>query len=221
VCSCIGASAGGNLAAAVSLKFRDTQQTVTFRRQVLIVPCLQMFDLNTPSYQLNEQDAFLPKYWMTYFWLWYGFGRDAHARAHEFMANEHTSRKAKQSALASYVKHALIPTKHLHPSYVPSQENFGNSTLWSEVESVVTDPYFAPLMAKDLSNLPPASVAVANFDVLRDDGIMLHKRLEASGSPSKLMHYEGGFHAMVDFFVDLQLSKKVVSDLVEYLQQNL
>lgn len=203
------------------MKFRDTQQPVSFRRQVLIVPCLQMFDLNTPSYQANNHDAFLPKYWMTYFWLWYGFGAKGHERASEFMSNTHTSPAAKQSELASYVKHAYLPAKYMYTSYTPNQSNFGNGTLWNEVKGVMTDAYFAPLMAKDLSRLPPAYIATAQYDVLRDDGIMFHKRLEGSGTSSKLMNYEGGFHAMIAFFKEVALSEKVVSDLVEYLQQNL
>lgn len=180
-----------------------------------------MFDLNTPSYQLNSQDAFLPKYWMTYYWLWYGFGPDAHLRYNEFMDNQHTSAAAKQSKLGSYVKHAFIPAKYHHASYAPNQENFGNETLWNEIKDLITDPYFAPLMATNLKNLPPAYIATAHYDVLRDDGIMYGKRLEAAGVMMHLAHYDTGFHAMIDFFETLDLSKRVLGDLTDYLKQNL
>ena len=43
------------------------------------------------------------------------------------------------------------------------------------------DPLAAPLTVKDISNLPPTFITVAQFDPLRDDGIHFARRLQAAG----------------------------------------
>ena len=51
-----GLSAGGNLAAAVSLRLLDPefQKLPSLRYQILLNPCLQGMDLNLPSYVEND-----------------------------------------------------------------------------------------------------------------------------------------------------------------------
>ena len=43
------------------------------------------------------------------------------------------------------------------------------------------DPLALPLLAEDLGGLPPAFIAVAQFDPLRDDGALYRDRLRAAG----------------------------------------
>lgn len=47
-------------------------------------------------------------------------------------------------------------------------------------------PYARPLLAEDLSNLPAAFIALAQFDPLRDDGQCYHQRLLHAGVTSQL-----------------------------------
>jgi acetyl esterase len=56
------------------------------------------------------------------------------------------------------------------------------------------DLRFAPLIAEDLSNLPPALVLVAGYDPLRDEGVDYAKRLIESGNRVTLANYEGMIH---------------------------
>jgi acetyl esterase len=49
-----------------------------------------------------------------------------------------------------------------------------------------TDPLAAPLLADDLSDLPPAFITVAAHDPLLDDGVMFHERLNSAGGQSEL-----------------------------------
>jgi acetyl esterase/lipase len=53
---------------------------------------------------------------------------------------------------------------------------------------------FAPLVAKDLSNLAPALVLVAGYDPLRDEGVDYAKRLIEAGNRVTLENYEGMIH---------------------------
>ena len=49
-----------------------------------------------------------------------------------------------------------------------------------------TDPLAVPLLAEDLSNLPPAFITVATHDPLHDDGVLFHECLIAAGGQSEL-----------------------------------
>lgn len=46
-----------------------------------------------------------------------------------------------------------------------------------------TDPLVSPLLADDLTRLPPAVIVTADFDPLRDDGRRYAERLEQAGVP--------------------------------------
>ncbi|MFH9674968.1 alpha/beta hydrolase [Streptomyces sp. NPDC017405] len=54
--------------------------------------------------------------------------------------------------------------------------------------------YAAPARAEDLSGLPPAYIATAEFDPLRDEGILYGLRLLQAGVPVELHSYPEAFH---------------------------
>ncbi|RON10911.1 lipase [Pseudomonas brassicacearum] len=54
--------------------------------------------------------------------------------------------------------------------------------------------YAMPLLADDFSGLPPAMIAVAQFDPLRDDGVTYARRLEAAGGEVSLYSGKGLVH---------------------------
>ncbi|MBO1537506.1 alpha/beta hydrolase [Pseudomonas sp. OA65] len=54
--------------------------------------------------------------------------------------------------------------------------------------------YAAPLLADNLSDLPPALIAVAQWDPLRDDGILYGERLNAAGVDAALYVGTGLIH---------------------------
>lgn len=56
-------------------------------------------------------------------------------------------------------------------------------------------PYASPLLARDLSNLPPALVVTAEFDVLRDDGQHYAEHLQQAKVPTTLHCMKGMVHS--------------------------
>jgi acetyl esterase/lipase len=73
-----------------------------------------------------------------------------------------------------------LPKKYLVGYEKPSVDT-GNETIWNEMKDKLLNPYFSPIVAKSLENLPPAYVFTAEHDPLRDEGILYARRLEESG----------------------------------------
>ena len=61
-------------------------------------------------------------------------------------------------------------------------------------EEEARNPYVSPLLAENLSNLPPALVITAECDVLTDEAKAYADRLKAAGVPVTYVSYEGLIH---------------------------
>lgn len=61
------------------------------------------------------------------------------------------------------------------------------------------DPRAAPLLAKDLTGLPPAQIVTAGFDVLRDEGADYARRLRAAGVRAEAECFSGMIHGFIHY----------------------
>jgi acetyl esterase len=62
-----------------------------------------------------------------------------------------------------------------------------------------TDPRLSPLLAEDFSGLPPAYLATAGFDPLRDEGEAYGEKLREAGVPVALSRQADLIHGYVNF----------------------
>ena len=76
-----------------------------------------------------------------------------------------------------------------------------------------TNPYASPLLAPDLSGLPPALVMTCEFDPLRDEGEAYAKRLAEAGVPVTHRRWDGHFHG------SLSMGQLVPDDATAYIDQ--
>ena len=58
--------------------------------------------------------------------------------------------------------------------------------------------YFAPILARDISGLPPATVIIAGFDALRDEGIDYGERLQEAGVETTIENFAAMNHGFVN-----------------------
>lgn len=61
-----------------------------------------------------------------------------------------------------------------------------------------TDPRLSPLLAEDLSGLPPAHVLVAGFDPLRDEALAYARALEDAGNDLTLNFFPDLVHSFIN-----------------------
>lgn len=82
-------------------------------------------------------------------------------------------------------------------------------------------PFASPLHADDLSNLPPAYVVVAEYDVLRDEGIAFAERLKAEGVDTTLVHYPDMNHGFISWVGIVDRTDEALAGACDWLQTRL
>ena len=136
----IGDSAGGNLAAVVSLMARDRRKFLP-RRQILLYPAT---------------------------------------------FNDHSDSSPFPSVKENGTEY-LLTSKRIQ-SFMK---------LYSSLEEDFSNPYFAPLLADDLSNQPRTLIITAEFCPLRDEGEYYGQRLRDAGNNVEIYRMKDALHAFL------------------------
>ncbi|WP_025110298.1 alpha/beta hydrolase [Pseudomonas sp. H1h] len=83
------------------------------------------------------------------------------------------------------------------------------------------DAYAMPLLADDFSGLPPAWLAVAQFDPLRDDGVRYVEQLSAAGTDASLYYGEGLVHGCLRARGQVAEVERLYENLLRFMADKL
>jgi acetyl esterase len=86
--------------------------------------------------------------------------------------------------------------------------------------SAPASPYAAPARATDLSGLPPAYIASAEFDPLRDEAIAYALRMLEAGGSVELHQWPGTFHGS-HAILSAAVSQRQIAELIAALRRAL
>lgn len=83
------------------------------------------------------------------------------------------------------------------------------------------DPYLFPLRAADLSGLPTALIATAEFDPLRDEGCAYAERLRAAGVTVEQLHLDDQMHGFLLQEAIVDRAREAVDHFADALRRGL
>lgn len=158
----MGDSAGGNLAAALSLYMRDKGEKLA-ERQILIYPATNNDHTESspfPSVMENGRDYLLTS-----------------ARIRDYM------------------------------------------DLYCPLKADRNNPYFAPLLASDLSGQPDTLIITAQYDPLRDEGEEYGRRLEEAGSKVSVHRIADALHGYFSLPVRFSQVKETYRIINQFLME--
>lgn len=95
---------------------------------------------------------------------------------------------------------------------------FGAAEMEMAVDQYITDrsqlsdPRLFPLLARDLSRLPPAFVISAGYEIMRDDIEEYAHRLQAAGVPTELHRYETTIHPFLSMAGAIDLGRAAIDE---------
>ncbi len=118
-----------------------------------------------------------------------------------------------QRQILLYPATVAIRTRDLYPSIKENKDNIFLSLnevndyieLYKNTDKDLKSPYFAPMNAKNLKNLPKTLIITAELDVLRDEAEDFGEKLKLAGNDVKVIRMPNAGHG----FLSLYSSKTV------------
>lgn len=122
------------------------------------------------------------------------------------------------------------PATDMSGEAAPRLENREGYFLTAENMEWFTDQYLpdraqrrhpdaSPLLAKDLSGLPPAHILTAEYDPLRAEGEAYARNLQAAGVPVHLHRFEGTIHGFLAMYPMVGKGRRAITEFAGAIRQ--
>ena len=82
------------------------------------------------------------------------------------------------------------------------------------------DELISPLLAEDLSELPPATIITAEHDALRDDGLLYATRLARAGIDTRYTNYLGMPHGFLSMPRICSAAPQAIAEIAQAISSN-
>lgn len=140
---------------------------------------------------------------------------------------------AREQGIALRYQVLIYPVTSAVPGDLPSHTEFGEGYVLSRnAMERFTGHYFgddgrapdwrgAPLLAEDLSGLPPALVMVGTYDVLRDDGVAYANAMTEAGNQVTLVEYSGMSHGFINMAATMTTGRLALCQVASALRHAL
>ncbi|CAD6187406.1 unnamed protein product [Caenorhabditis auriculariae] len=217
----VGDSAGGNLVAAVCQRIaRQNEKFV--KAQILIYPVIHVFNFSSPSYQEYYQ-----KYGGTGLlnprqmarWILFYLGIPAtQDNIKKVTHNQHLEESYENSAKFEEMLGLETLPDEFTEHYIPPKRRAVDNELAKNFTKLGTNPEVSPIFGVT-SDLPPALVITAGYDVLRDEGVQYVTRLRKFGVPTEWKHFPQGFHGLFNMPHSEEKNKMMI-EVVNFAQKH-
>lgn len=93
-------------------------------------------------------------------------------------------------------------------------------SLYATCEEDYNNPYFAPLLANDLSNQPETMIITAEFDPLRDEGEAYGMALKKAGNTAEIYRLKDTLHGFIALSPGIKHVKKAYELITEFVRKD-
>lgn len=134
--------------------------------------------------------------------------------------NRHIPPHVRKSTFGEFVNVNRLPaqyqTRDKAKEEVPTEYD---AHVYDQIKDIILDPLFSPLMAMDVSGVPPAFIHICEFDVLRDDGFLYARRLQDAGVSVHVHYGKGGYHGDISrlfWMIDIKPTSGQIATAAAY-----
>lgn len=215
-----GDSAGGHLALQVAHRFMDRSDNLPSLRAIVpIYPVVQPYVLSGPSYQANQNESILPSDHMSKYWSLYLTGSIEWYKVFE---NGHQTecsvlKELKESNILDYNFPDEFNYKKNIQGFLDTNCVY-NKDFWQKYGEILQDEDFSILL-RDFQGYPPTHLITMQYDVLRDDGLLLLKRLKKDGVDVTHYHEPNGMHGLINMIDHFDENRKLIKAIVQFVKK--